>query len=271
MFKLYCFGGQKHFGTKADVINLQDFMDYFAKTFSLEAKVAEDAMNDLYLKQLTNRAGYLTCFWDIPSQLHHRDVMRFLFGRVLKSIELYAVGIENQKASLAQRPWIHNYGQFRDGLKALSDKAESAQLSLMMALDELSEAKVASSTPLGDTARKMIGVSQGYVLYSEDPKNADSLWKSRIYKVKLESKITKDQRAYGVMPSSEETQRNIQHFIDSLESVEFKTNRINLPQSHVIPATDIPAVSVEICKNHDICNYNNAKRTTLRTQYDSFD
>lgn len=234
MFKPYFFGGNRHYGTKADVINLSRFFTYLDGEFGIGPNVYPLVVQRPVLKHLLGKTGYLTCFWDKPSEIHHRDVMRFCFGEVAKGLEDYSrQDPESKRAHPSE----------------FEEKLILAQLTLVGALDELAEAKVSASTELGVMARKIIELSQGYVFYSEDPENTAELWKSRVYKIKLESKITKDQRKLGAMPSSEETLGNLNNLLACLEDVDLKTNRIFLPECHVVPVHYVVAHSKEASRD----------------------
>lgn len=223
MFKKYRFGKNEHFGTKADVIDIRKLVGYLSDRHSLHPGVYERVIADSVIGSLINPSGHLSCFWNLPTEIHHRDIMRYCVGRVADCIDGLVMGEKQTRM----------YGV---GL-------EDAQLDLLVSLDELAEAKISSATKIGETSRKILELSQGYVLYSEEPSNADDLWRSRLYRLKLESKITKDQRERGAMPSSEDTHRNVITFIDALKGVELKTHRLFLPECHVIPASSIPVVS----------------------------
>jgi hypothetical protein len=146
--------------------------------------------------------------------------MRHYFGNIATSIE-----------EASQKP-----GTPLD----LRERLETAQLELLCALDELGEAKVNSSLHIGEVARKILELSQGYVFYSEEPQKEVDLWKCGLYRIKLESKITKDQLERGAMPASEESDRNVSVLLNALNGVDFRTHRVFLPVSHAIPTHYFP-------------------------------
>ena len=126
MFKLYWFGGNRHFGTKADVIDMRSFLGFLRQEFSLDDLVTEGVMKNPTLSHLTNQRGYLTCFWDMPTQLHHRDLMRYCFGELANALGEHCEEIGKRRDDLKKTPWIHNYGRIRDELTQAYDQVETA-------------------------------------------------------------------------------------------------------------------------------------------------
>jgi hypothetical protein len=257
LVKLYHIKDEKKYRVKADVINVNDFLDYVRVHYQLGEDFPRTIRQRHLLGKLTEGSDFLVCFWDRPSELHHRDIMRFLFGEVLEEMGEY----ERRVRQHGSKPFISR------GYDCNPDGIANAQLDLISALEELAESKVSASTELGEMAKRIIRCSQGYVLGSEGKESASDLWRSRLYSLKLESKITKDQRELDIMPAPEEIFRNIRTLLSAIQGVELRTNRFIVPSSHTIPVADLEARSY--WSTREFKSFSKPTPVLLRVHYES--
>ena len=227
LFETYNLEGKRILGTKAVVVNLDNFVQALAEEYKMDSKTTA-GIKSKYSPALKDLAenGYWTCFWDKTNQVHHRDIMRFCYEEIRKSAEAYRKDLNKTEAKTEQD---------LESTLAKIDALDKMDSDMDGALEQIYELKFPNAKPeLTETAKKMLKYSQGYQLSSENADDIEDLWKSRIARIQMHSSITNDQKKYEI-DCQAETIKSLEQFLKGLKNTEITANKIEIPEWLNVP------------------------------------